>query len=651
MKKILYILSALSVISSSSFASLYDEYIEYKNKYKDRLAVVLNHTQTVEISVDKKTGELEIFTTDHEELLYLKNNAKFYTDQDISLSEFFEDLVDINVTVIKPDGKKIKLKDDDFRVVDSPPSSWIFHDDDKKMVFDMKELGEGYRTIIEYTKKVKRPEFFDVFHFIEAYPLEKGKVQITYPADMEIAYFEMVMDNYDFVREEIAGKKNTVTKSWTIQGLEAFKSEKGSTNIKNHIPHLVVQIRSYKYNGKTKRLIGNIEELHRYFQEFLLLKDDESNRKELNDVTRSLITGKETELEKMDTIFNWVQDNIKYIAFEDGINGYVPRACSAVMKNRYGDCKDMGNLLVEMLTFAKVPGAYVAWVGTRDIPYQMSEIPTPFTCNHVICVVERPGGGYYYLDATNTEGSYLLPPGAIQGKELLIHKGQDKFELWKVPVTPADQNYIKTRVRYCFTQDDSISGSGADYYGGYERDRRTWYLKNQEEDDLVDYVKDLALGGANRYTLKNYTIDNLYNKNEELVLNYEFKVDNLCVKHGEELIINPTLFKPSVSKYNEENYTYTRKKNHHRTIDYLFEFEIPDGYEVKFVPDDVHYKHDLFTFDGVFTYENRILTVAIKYQYHLLEIPVDMFEDWNEFSEHITDATIQNIILVKKEIK
>lgn len=643
----LFILITVCTYSSiSSFASLYDDFLNYKNKYKDHMAVVLNRTQSVDISVNKKTGELDIYETDREELLYLKRTAKFYTDQSISLSEFFESIESISVTVIRPNGKKFKLKKNDFRVVDSPPSSWVFHDDDKEMIFDLKELDEGYRTIIEYTKKVKRPEFFDVFHFIEVYPLEKGVVELTYPADMELAFFERAMEKYDFIRKDEVVKKGRVKKSWMIENLEAYRTEDGATNVKNHIPHVIAQIRSYKFNGEEKRLIGTLKELHTYFQEFLLLKEDESNRKELNDITRSLIEGKESELAKMDTIFAWVQDNIKYIAFEDGINGYVPRACNAVMKNRYGDCKDMGNLLVEMLTFAGVQNAYVAWVGTRDIPYQMSEIPAPFTCNHVICVVKRGDNDYYYLDATNTEGSYLIPPEEVQGKELLIHLGQDKFELFKVPAAPAEGNYIKTVVKYRF-EGDSLVGTGSDYYGGYERDSRTWYLKNQQPEDLFDYVKEMALGGANRFSLHEYELKNLYDRNKELILTYSFAAENVAIHHGNQVILNPTLFKPRVTRYNPEDYKLTRKKKRHRTIDYTFELQLPEGYLLKHLPEDVHYKHDLFHFDGTFKFENNTVTVFLTYAYRLLELPPALFEDWNEFSRHINQATTQNIILEK----
>jgi hypothetical protein len=627
-------------------------YETLKSKFPDEIGVIIEHNQTVDISVNKKTGELDIYVTDKEVIMFLRESAKYYTDQSVSLSYFFEDLTDINALVYTPEGKKLKVKDEGFRIVDSAPSSWVFHDDNKEMVYDLPDLGEGFKSEISYTRKIKRPEFFDIFHFIAGYPVLSSTVEISYPSSVRMKFFERAMENSTVLRESIEGKNGQLKMRWELKNLDGYKSEDGSTNIKNHVPHLVAQIQGYTHNGEDFKLISNVGELHAYFEEFLLQKGDETNRSEMNAVVDDITTGMNDPVRKMDTIFNWVQANIKYIAFEDGINGYVPRSCSSVMKNRYGDCKDMGNLLVEMLAHAGIDEAYVAWVGTRDIPYLMSEIASPLTCNHVICVVEKPGDRelddkYFYLDATSSEGSYLMPPMALQSKELLIHKGIGEHELYKVPAVPAKNNYIKSRISFAFTSEDSLYGSGMDFYGGYERENRSYYLANLKDDDLDDYVRELALGGANRFTLKDYSIEGVSKKKEDLIIEYEFSVDNLSIKDGEDIIINPTLFKPRVTKYHPEDYKYTRKKDRHRTIDYSYEIKIPENYEVKHLPQDVHFKHDQFHFDGIFRVNENTLIINMIYQYHLLEIPIELFPDWNEFSTSINSATIQNIILKK----
>lgn len=647
-------------ISSQIMAYETEQLGDYQQKFPDQMAVVLDHTQSVSIEVDETTGELLIYITDYEEVLYLKEASKFYTSQSIYTSDFFEDILDLNVTVYNERGKRKKLGNADSKIVDSPPSSWVFHDDDKELIFDLQSLGEGFRTVIEYKKRVKRPEFFDVFHFMSGYPIEKSRIEIAYAKGVELKFYEQNMDDISIVREENELKKERKQVVWQVSDLPEYKTEKGSIDVRYHIPHLVAQIASYTTRvGKTD-VIGTTDQLHGFFQELLLLRDvdgtntrktyngkgdSEADYTEMNEVVAEITKDLTTDLEKMDTIFRWVQDNIKYIAFEDGINGYVPRACSEVMSNRFGDCKDMGNLLVEMLNFAEVEGGHVAWVGTRDIPYQMSEIPTPLACNHVICVVDKPDGGYYYLDATNAEGGYLLPPRNLLNKELLIHNGMDDYTIYKIPAVDANDNYIKSYIRYRWDENDSIRGTGTDLYGGYERESRTYYLSNLDKEDLRDYVKDMVLGGFNRYTLQDFEIKNLPKKNEELAIEYDFAVDNLFLEDGEDLIINPTLFKPRVTQYNLNDHSMTRRKKSHRTIDYNFEFEIPEGYKVKHLPENSEYNHKLFDFQSEFKTQENLIVVHMKYQYHLLEIPTELYSEWNAFSTAINNATIQNVIL------
>ena len=64
--------------------------------------------------------------------------------------------------------------------------------------------------------------------------------------------------------------------------------------------------------------------------------------------------GARTEPEKVARIYYWVQDHVRYIAFENGLRGFIPHDAGRVYASRYGDCKDMANLLHEMLRMAGV---------------------------------------------------------------------------------------------------------------------------------------------------------------------------------------------------------------------------------------------------------------------------------------------------------
>lgn len=65
-----------------------------------------------------------------------------------------------------------------------------------------------------------------------------------------------------------------------------------------------------------------------------------------------IIANNTNDVDKIKAIYYWVQDKIRYIAYEDGYSGYIPASAQEVLANKYGDCKGMANLLTELLKLA-----------------------------------------------------------------------------------------------------------------------------------------------------------------------------------------------------------------------------------------------------------------------------------------------------------
>ena len=58
-----------------------------------------------------------------------------------------------------------------------------------------------------------------------------------------------------------------------------------------------------------------------------------------------MIDDKETELEKVKAIYYWAQKNVKYVAFEYALGGFVPRDANDIYSKKYGDCKDNSSIM------------------------------------------------------------------------------------------------------------------------------------------------------------------------------------------------------------------------------------------------------------------------------------------------------------------
>jgi hypothetical protein len=94
----------------------------------------------------------------------------------------------------------------------------------------------------------------------------------------------------------------------------------------------------------------------------------------------------------------FVQNEIRYVGLELGVNSHRPRSPADVLKKRYGDCKDKSLLLVTLLKHEGIR-AWPALVSTSFRIGIEKDLPNPGAFDHVITLVEF-NGKKYWLDGT-----------------------------------------------------------------------------------------------------------------------------------------------------------------------------------------------------------------------------------------------------------
>lgn len=133
----------------------------------------------------------------------------------------------------------------------------------------------------------------------------------------------------------------------------------------------------------------------------------------------------------------FVQDEIRYLGFESGLNSHKPHDPLKVFDQRFGDCKDKSLLLCEILRLRGIE-AYPVLVSTQWQERISHEIPSIAAFNH--CVVQvNTGDGTYYVDPTiSSQGGMLdtnyFPP---YGMGLVVK--EDSPGLEKLPATATSE--------------------------------------------------------------------------------------------------------------------------------------------------------------------------------------------------------------------
>lgn len=137
-------------------------------------------------------------------------------------------------------------------------------------------------------------------------------------------------------------------------------------------------------------------------------------------LTDEITAGCTDELEKIHRTYAYVQQNIRYIAFENGLAGHRPDRPAEVLRKRYGDCKGMA-LLLRTLLKAQGFDARMAYIGTDDIASSPDEVPTLAAINHAFCLLFHQGkilpGCHLPIPTARRH------PQGIQGRKALVENG------------------------------------------------------------------------------------------------------------------------------------------------------------------------------------------------------------------------------------
>ena len=313
-----------------------------------------------------------------------------------------------------------------------------------------------------------------------------------------------------------------------------------------------------------------------------------------------------------------MQDNIKYVAFEAGMGGFIPREAALVCERKYGDCKDMTSVLYQMLNSIGIP-AYYTWIGTRKIPYSYSEVPTPLIDNHMICSY-FDGEDYIFLDATTKGIPYGIPTSFIQGKEALIGISEEEYKVVKVPVLENTECTTIDTV-YAEIENNIITGIATVSYSGYSDVYLSAYINNMSETEKKEFYKNAFKKGNNKCQSTVTKINGNKDRTANLVIDYKFTLPDYIKENGDELYLNPFLKKYLTDeKINIETNKINKRNDNKEVNRNVIFFKIPEGYTVDYIPENVSYTHNKFSFDVILNYrkEKGDIEVQTYFNYNSL---------------------------------
>jgi transglutaminase-like putative cysteine protease len=291
----------------------------------------------------------------------------------------------------------------------------------------------------------------------------------------------------------------------------------------------------------------------------------------------------------------FVQNDIRYLGLEIGVNTHQPHSPADVFNQRFGDCKDKAFLLTAILRKQGIP-ASVALVSTDTRARLAGIAPSPRAFDHAIVAIRRAKGAYIYIDPTNTAQRGELADLYIPayGYALVLEEGETGLEA----VTPGRiNNYTITEHLAAKYYDSSRFEVTSVYTGGSADDIRGSFADNSLRDIEERYRKYYAsvfegILSSGPVTYDDDSIQNKFAVHERYTVPQLWTTDQKGKKYFDfsVRILDQALPDPADAGQGEPlalNYPYN--------VQYTANLTLPEDWD--FGSGDLHIKNDSYQFD------------------------------------------------------
>ncbi|MBB6463482.1 DUF3857 domain-containing transglutaminase family protein [Flammeovirga kamogawensis] len=224
----------------------------------------------------------------------------------------------------------------------------------------------------------------------------------------------------------------------------------------------------------------------------------------------------------------FVQDEVRYLGMEQGINGYKPHAPAKVLNQRFGDCKDKSLLLIALLKTEGIQ-AYPVLVHSYNGLNLPNLLPSIHNFNHCVVQIIIDGKTYYVDPTMSNQGGdleHMYFPNYHYG--LVIKNGESA--LTKLPEPIISEYLLKELITI-----DSVGGGGnlvlrTEYKGGKADDMRDYFTstqRNKIERAYEDFYSELYEGVTTSKAIK-FIDNNRYSTNTVIIEEY-YTVNNFWI--------------------------------------------------------------------------------------------------------------------------
>ena len=468
--------------------------------------------------------------------------------------------------------------------------------------------------------------------------VEKDIYNLQDNEDLGLRFKEKNLQDYNITKSN-----SSTSLSYTLENALPIAPEDLSPSYYNYYPQVLVAMENFSFygvEGKAKNWL----EFGDWINDALL-----EGRNEVTEETKQEVLGITANLddpiEKAKAVFQFVQENTRYISVQVGIGGVQPIPALEVDQLKYGDCKGLTNYTKSLLEVVGVTSYYCIVEAGREIIDLEDDFASLEQGNHIILAIPTDGDTVW-LDCTSQLHPFNFIGDFTDNRNVLVVKPSGS-EIVKTQLYVDSSNYQLTTADIKLKADGSFASKINRKTRGLQYDDR-FYIERRANDKVNEYYK-YHWSYINNLEILGYKFHN--NKVDvEFTEDVDVEASAYASVSGDRL-----LFKPNV--FNQNSYVPTRYRSRKMPIDIsrgyldedIFKVEIPEGFEIEALPENIEIKNkfgeyhfEISTSDNIITYKRKLFLKKGQY-------PNTDYKNYRDFRKQISKADNSKIVL--KSIK
>ncbi|WP_222983337.1 DUF3857 domain-containing transglutaminase family protein [Flagellimonas meishanensis] len=625
---LLFISFQLSFSQNYSYQAIPQELLQNADAVvrNDEMRVVILRQDLMEVStrrvVTVLNGQGDRFVKAY---MFYDNNDKINT---------------LEARVFDKTGKEIKkIRQKDFFDQSAVSGGTLYSD---TRILYLRYTPTHYPYTVEFTRvyTTSNTAFSPSWNFLDGYRVSTQQSKFTYRVDCNIP-FRFKDSNLE--EYEIQKKISENQIQYSGSKLKALEAEPMSPPFSDFVPNVRTSISRFHLEG-VDGVATSWQDFGKWMHDKLLMGRDYLDPQTIKTMG-ALVKDIEDPYEKIQKVYEYVQDNTRYISVQLGIGGWMPISADEVDQVKYGDCKGLSNYTMALLKAVGVESYYTVLYASNN--GQKRSIDPDFVSlqgNHVFLNIPLEEKELW-LECTSqvTPINHL---GTFSDDRKVLKITPNGGEIVQTKTYGDEENHQVIKAEFFVDNTGTIRGDMTIQSEGIQYDqkfRNTFKTKLEQEKFYKNHWD----------YLNNISLRDISFKNDKTAIQFQeniaIEIENYIADSDGKL-----LFAPNIVNRNFEVPRKVKERKRDLVIarGYLDEDEIiihlPEGYraETLFAPLSLETKFGSFRAEisekrpGVLLYKREILVQSGYY-------PKEEYQAYRDFCKKIAQFDNSRIIVIK----